>query len=87
MEGQWGELGDKKPGLKLQVIVKGEGVVMVLSDPCCGRASIKELELKGFIKVIVSEVKLAANEGTRGAAVDKGREYLGQAVESEIDDK
>ncbi|KAG5329762.1 hypothetical protein C0989_009299, partial [Termitomyces sp. Mn162] len=82
-----GKLGDEKLGLKLQVIVKGEGVVMVLSNPCCGRASIEELELKEFVEVVASEVKLTADEGTGGAAIDKGGEYLGQAIESDIDDK
>ncbi|KAG5349627.1 hypothetical protein C0989_002687 [Termitomyces sp. Mn162] len=62
------------------VIVEGEGVVMVLSDSCHGRASVKELELEGFVEVIVLEVKLTADEGARGAAVDKGREDLGQAI-------
>ncbi|KAG5349281.1 hypothetical protein C0989_004852 [Termitomyces sp. Mn162] len=69
------------------VIVKGEGVVMVLGDSCHGRASIKELELKGFVKVIASEVKLTADKGAGGTTVNKGREYLGQAIESDIDDE
>ncbi|KAG5331579.1 hypothetical protein C0989_007938, partial [Termitomyces sp. Mn162] len=87
--GQWGELSNKKPGLKLQVIVKGEGVVVVLSDPCCGGASIEELELEGFVEVMASEVELTADEGTGGTAVNKGkgRKYLGQAVRLDIDDK
>ncbi|KAG5333493.1 hypothetical protein C0989_005666, partial [Termitomyces sp. Mn162] len=81
------ELGDKEPGLELQVIVKGESVVVVLSDPHRGRAPIEELELKGFVEVVASEVKLTADKGTRGATVNKGGEYLGQAIESDIDDK
>ncbi|KAG5349961.1 hypothetical protein C0989_001018 [Termitomyces sp. Mn162] len=70
-------LGDKEPGLKLQVIVEGEGVVMVLSDSGCGRAAIEELELKGFVEIVVLEVELTADKGARGTAVDKGGEYLG----------
>ncbi|KAG5349978.1 hypothetical protein C0989_000935 [Termitomyces sp. Mn162] len=85
--GQQRELGDEKPGLKLQVIVEGESVVVVLSDLCCGGASIKELELEWFVEVMASEVKLTADEGTGGATVDKSREYLGQAIESDIDDE
>ncbi|KAG5348892.1 hypothetical protein C0989_007403, partial [Termitomyces sp. Mn162] len=50
-------------------------------------ASIKELELKGFVEVIALEVELTADKGTGGTTVDKGGEYLGQAVESDIDDK
>ncbi|KAG5726829.1 hypothetical protein E4T56_gene601 [Termitomyces sp. T112] len=86
-QSQQGELGDEKPGLKPQVIVKGEGVVMILSDSYHGEASIKELELEGFVKVIASEVKLTADEGARDATIDKGGEDLGQAVELNIDDK
>ncbi|KAG5332533.1 hypothetical protein C0989_006992 [Termitomyces sp. Mn162] len=74
-------LGDEEPGLKLQAIVEGEGVVIVLSDFGCGGASIEELELKGFVKVIASEVKLTADEGARGTTIDEGREYLGQAID------
>ncbi|KAH0585907.1 hypothetical protein H2248_007196 [Termitomyces sp. 'cryptogamus'] len=77
----------KEPGLEVQVIVESESVIMVLSDPCHGRASIKELELKGFVEIIASEVELTADKGTGGTTVDKGGEYLGQAVESDIDDK
>ncbi|KAG5351875.1 hypothetical protein C0989_004641 [Termitomyces sp. Mn162] len=84
---QQGELGDKKLGLKLQVIVKGEGVVMVLGDSCHGGATIRELELKKFVEVVASEVKLTADEGAGDTAVNKGGEDLGQAVESDIDDK
>ncbi|KAG5349801.1 hypothetical protein C0989_001824, partial [Termitomyces sp. Mn162] len=51
------------------------------------RASIKELELEGFVEVVASEVKLTTDEGTEGATVDKGGEYLGQAIELDIDDK
>ncbi|KNZ81904.1 hypothetical protein J132_10183 [Termitomyces sp. J132] len=81
-----GELSDEEPGLELQIIVEGESVVMVLSDPYSG-TFIKELELEGFVKVIALEVKLTADEGTRGAAVDEGGEYLGRAIKSDIDDE
>ncbi|KAG5334567.1 hypothetical protein C0989_003358 [Termitomyces sp. Mn162] len=84
---RWEELSDEKLGLKLQIIVEGEGVVIVLSDSCHGGASIEELELEGFVEVVVLEIKLTADEGARGAAVDKGGEDLGQAIESDIDDK
>ncbi|KAG5353150.1 hypothetical protein C0989_009794 [Termitomyces sp. Mn162] len=80
-------LDDKEPGLKLQAIVEGEGVVIVLSDSGYGGAAVKELELKGFVEVIASEVKLTADEGAGGTTVDKGGKYLGQAVKSDIDDK
>ncbi|KAG5349247.1 hypothetical protein C0989_005032 [Termitomyces sp. Mn162] len=85
--GQWRELGDEEPGLELQIIVEGESVVMVLSDPCSDRASVEELELKRFVKVIALEVELTADEGTGGTAVNEGGEYLGQAIESDIDDE
>ncbi|KAG5334262.1 hypothetical protein C0989_003632 [Termitomyces sp. Mn162] len=65
----------------------GESVVMVLSDPCSGRASVEELKLKEFVKIVASEVESTADEGTGGAAVNKGREYLGQAIKLDIDDK
>ncbi|KAG5726599.1 hypothetical protein E4T56_gene5577 [Termitomyces sp. T112] len=86
-QSHWRELGNKKPGLKAQVIVEGEGVVMVLSDSYHGGASVKELELKEFVKVIALKVKLTADEGAIGTAVDKDGEDLGQAVKSDIDDK
>ncbi|KAG5341030.1 hypothetical protein C0989_012025 [Termitomyces sp. Mn162] len=86
-QSQQRELGDKKLSLKLQIIVKGEGVIVVLSDPCHGGAFIKELELKELVEVIAPEVKLTADKGAGGTAVNKGREYLGQAVELDIDDK
>ncbi|KAG5338407.1 hypothetical protein C0989_007388 [Termitomyces sp. Mn162] len=69
------------------VIVKSEGSVMVLSDSYHGRAFIKELELKEFIKVIALEVELTADKGTGGTTVDKDGEYLKQAVELNIDDE
>ncbi|KAG5348123.1 hypothetical protein C0989_011012, partial [Termitomyces sp. Mn162] len=80
-------LGDEEPGLKLQVVVEGEGVVMVLCDPCRGGASVKELELKGSVEVVVLEAELVTDKGARGATVDKGREYLGRVVELDIDDE
>ncbi|KAG5349700.1 hypothetical protein C0989_002324 [Termitomyces sp. Mn162] len=60
---------------------------MVLSDPYYGGASIKELEFEGLVKVIAPEVELTADKGARGATVDEGREDLGQAIKSDIDDK
>ncbi|KAG5349749.1 hypothetical protein C0989_002057 [Termitomyces sp. Mn162] len=66
---------------------EGEGVVMVLSDPCHGGASVKELELKGFVKVVALEDKLITDKGAGGATVDKGGEYLGRVIESDIDDE
>ncbi|KAG5335731.1 hypothetical protein C0989_000534 [Termitomyces sp. Mn162] len=51
---------------------------MVLSDPCSGGASVKELKLEGFVKVVASEVELIADKGTRGATINKGGEYLGR---------
>ncbi|KAG5335168.1 hypothetical protein C0989_002043, partial [Termitomyces sp. Mn162] len=60
---------------------------MVLSDPCHSGALVKELELEGLVEVVAPEVKLTADEGARGTAVDKGGEDLGQAIESDIDDK
>ncbi|KAG5322741.1 hypothetical protein C0989_012505, partial [Termitomyces sp. Mn162] len=65
----------------------GEGVVVVLRDSCCGGAPVKELELKGFVKVIALEVELIADKDTRGAAVYKGRKYLERAAKSDIDDE
>ncbi|KAG5351089.1 hypothetical protein C0989_008026 [Termitomyces sp. Mn162] len=59
------------------VIVKGESVVVVLSDSYHGRAPIEELELKGFVKVVALEVKLTANEDAGGATVNEGGEDLG----------
>ncbi|KAG5338855.1 hypothetical protein C0989_005825 [Termitomyces sp. Mn162] len=50
-------------------------------------ASIKELELKGFVKVIALEVELTADEGAGGATINKGGEGLGQAIKLDIDDK
>ncbi|KAG5734023.1 hypothetical protein E4T56_gene5217 [Termitomyces sp. T112] len=44
---------------------------MVLSDSCPGGASVEELELKGFVKVIAPEAKLITDKGARGAAVNK----------------
>ncbi|KAG5334851.1 hypothetical protein C0989_002788 [Termitomyces sp. Mn162] len=84
---QQGELGDKKLSLKLQVIVKSEGVVVVLSNSYCSGASIKELELEGLIKVIVLEVKLTDDEGAGGSAVDEDGEDLRQAIKLDVDDK
>ncbi|KAG5349070.1 hypothetical protein C0989_006199, partial [Termitomyces sp. Mn162] len=52
-----------------------------------GGAPIEELKLKGFVKVIASEVELVADEDTRGAAVYEGREYLERVAKSDIDDK
>ncbi|KAG5334561.1 hypothetical protein C0989_003380 [Termitomyces sp. Mn162] len=53
----------------------------------CGGAAVKELELERFVKVIALEVELTADKGAGGAAVNKSREYLGQAIELNINDK
>ncbi|KAG5348143.1 hypothetical protein C0989_010961, partial [Termitomyces sp. Mn162] len=80
-------LGDEELGLKLQVIVKDEGVVVVLSDSCHGGASIKELELEEFVEVVVLEAELITDESARGTAINKGGEYLGRVIELDIDDE
>ncbi|KAG5334079.1 hypothetical protein C0989_004424 [Termitomyces sp. Mn162] len=41
----------------------------------------------GLVEVVVLKVKLTADEGARGTAVNEGREELGQAVKLDIDDK
>ncbi|KAG5732282.1 hypothetical protein E4T56_gene11364 [Termitomyces sp. T112] len=51
------------------------------------RAFIEQLELEGLVEVVASEVKLTADEGARGTAINKGGEDLGQVIKSDIDDK
>ncbi|KAG5320512.1 hypothetical protein C0989_000331, partial [Termitomyces sp. Mn162] len=80
-------LGNEESGLELQVVVEGEGVVVVLRDSCRGGAPIEELELEGFVEVVASEVELIADEDTGGAAVYEGGKLLERAAKSDIDDE
>ncbi|KAG5347350.1 hypothetical protein C0989_012204, partial [Termitomyces sp. Mn162] len=50
-------------------------------------APVEELELKGFVEVIASEIELLADEDTGGAAVYEGGEYLKRATKSDINDE
>ncbi|KAG5348656.1 hypothetical protein C0989_009153 [Termitomyces sp. Mn162] len=80
-------LGNEESGLELQVIIEGEGVVVVLRDSCRGGAAVEELELEGFVKVVASVVELVADEDTGGAAVYEGGKYFERAAKSDIDDE